>query len=158
MSIDEKFRAFAHYLETGIDPIRRAGVKVLSCRERQVKLLMPLEGNTNHLGIMYGGSLLTLAEMSGGALCGVTFDYRRYVPVIKDLSLRFCKPAISDVTLEVAFGDAQFEATSAALMEKGKCDFTLSLEIKDETGTLIASATGLYQVRNIPEGLVVPIP
>ena len=155
--IDEKYRAFASYLETGIDPIRRAGVKVLECRERYVKLLMPLEGNTNHIGIMYGGSLLTIAEMSGGAIFGVTFDYHRYVPIIRDMSLKFLKPALSDVTLEAAFGDDQYQSALATLLEKGKADFTLPLEIKDAAGTIVASATGVYQVRPMPEGFNVPI-
>ena len=155
--IDEKYRPFADYLENGIDPLRRAGVKVLACRDRHVKLLMPLSGNTNHLNIMYGGSLLAIAEMSGGALCGVTFDYHKYVPIIKELSFKFSKPALTDVTLEIDFDDAQYEKTLAMLREKGKADFTLVLEIKDAQGTVVALATGLYQVRNMPEGLVVPI-
>jgi len=154
---DEKFRALADYLENGIDPIRRAGVKVLVCRERRVKLLMPLAGNTNHLGIMYGGSLLAIAEMSGGAICGVTFDYHTYVPVIKEISFKFKRPALSDVTLEVGMDDDLYDKTRAELLEKGKADFTLDLEIRDAAGTVVASARGLYQVRPIPEGLVPPI-
>jgi len=155
--IDNKYAKFAQYVETGIDPIRRSGIRLLECRDRHVKLFLPLEPNKNHLNIMYAGSLCTLAEMSGGAIFGVCFDYFKYVPIVKKIEVRFVKPGLTDVTLVVSLTEDQVGAILKVLEEKGKSDFTLELEIKDTVGDTVVRATGLYQVRNIPEGLKNPL-
>ena len=62
--IEEKYKSLATYVESGIEGIRRTGLKVLALQDRYVKLLMPLQGNVNHVGIMYAGSLFTIGEPS----------------------------------------------------------------------------------------------
>lgn len=40
--VEEKYARFADYVENGIDPIKRTGIRLLECRDRHVKLLLPL--------------------------------------------------------------------------------------------------------------------
>lgn len=42
--IEEKYKVLAFYVESGIESIRRTGLKVLSLRDRYVKIQMPLSG------------------------------------------------------------------------------------------------------------------
>ena len=86
--IDEKYKALALFVESGIEGIRRTGLKVLSLRDRYVKLLMPLQGNINHVGIMYAGSLFTIGEVMGGAIFGASFAWASIIP-----SSRRCRSA-----------------------------------------------------------------
>ncbi|MCP4133976.1 MAG: DUF4442 domain-containing protein [bacterium] len=155
--IDEKYKNLVDYLENGIDAIKRCGITVLECRDRALKLQLPLALNTNHLGIMYGGSLLTVAEMSGGAIFGVSFDYIKYIPLVKEVSMKFKKPALSDVTLEVSVTAEKVEEMQKELDEKGKSNFTMEMELKDQNDQVVALVTGIYQVRDIPEGLTSPL-
>ena len=64
--IEEKYKVAAGYVESGVEGIKRTGIKVLAMRDGYVKTLMPLEENVNHVGIMYAGSLFTIGECMGG--------------------------------------------------------------------------------------------
>lgn len=48
--MEEKYKAFAGYLESAIGIVQQMGLKVVSMQERYVKLLMPLQKNINHVG------------------------------------------------------------------------------------------------------------
>jgi len=58
---------FVTMVETGIDFVRRMGLKVVEMKRCRVELLAPLEINKGHIGSMYAGALFTLAEIPGGA-------------------------------------------------------------------------------------------
>ncbi|MDD5712743.1 MAG: YiiD C-terminal domain-containing protein, partial [Smithellaceae bacterium] len=83
--IEERLKDAAAYTESGIEGIRRTGLKVLDFREGYVKIKMPLEGNINHVGMMYAGSLFTIGEVSGGAIFAASFDYGKYFPIVKEV-------------------------------------------------------------------------
>ncbi len=155
--IEERFKNLVVYLETGIDAIARTGVKALECRERYVKMLMPLAGNTNHIGMMYAGTLFTLGEIPGGAIFGVSFDVTKYVPIVKEVSIRFRRPALTDVTLEVSMEKETAEKISKEAESTGKADFPLELEIKDASGEVVAIVKGTWQIRKMPEGMTSPL-
>ncbi|HOW84276.1 MAG TPA: YiiD C-terminal domain-containing protein [Spirochaetota bacterium] len=155
--IDEKYKRIADYTKNGIEAIRRTGLSLLECRDNYIKLLMPLEGNVNHIGMMYAGSLFTIGEVSGGAIFGVTFDYLKYIPIVKEVAIRFRKPALSDVTLEVELTPERARELQDITEQKGKADFTMDLEIKDSSGETVALVHGIWQVRKIPEGMPNPL-
>lgn len=155
--IEERFKNLVVYLETGINAIARTGVKALECRERYVKMLMPLAGNTNHIGMMYAGTLFTLGEIPGGAIFGVSFDVTKYVPIVKEVSIRFRRPALTDVTLEVSMEKETAERISKEAESTGKADFPLELEIKDASGEVVAIVKGTWQIRKMPEGMTSPL-
>ncbi len=156
-TIDEKYRYFVEYIETGIEGIRRTGIRVLECRPNFLKLLMPLEGNTNHIGIMYAGSLFTIGEISGGAVFGVAFDYTKYIPIVKEVNIRFRRPVVTDVTLDITMDQEKADAIQRETDRNGKADFTMDLEIKDAGGETVAKVHGIWQCRLIPEGMKNPL-
>lgn len=142
-------------LETGIKFVANSGLKVLELRRGYVKCLMPFAGNGNHIGTMYAGSLFTVAEIPGGALFLSSFDATRYVPIIKEMTMRFLKPAKGDVTIEVGIDDAKIVAISADADANGKAEFVLEGAIKTADGTVVATSHGVYQLRStqwVPKG------
>ncbi|HSV96810.1 MAG TPA: YiiD C-terminal domain-containing protein [Spirochaetota bacterium] len=155
--IDEKYKKIADYTKNGIEAIKRTGLTLLECRDNYVKLLMPLEGNVNHIGMMYAGSLFTIGEVSGGAIFGVTFDYLKYIPIVKEVTIRYRKPALSDVTLVVEMTSDRVGELQERTDRNGKADFTLDLEIKDAGDETVALVHGIWQVRKIPEGMKNPL-
>lgn len=154
--IDEKYSRVAKAMLEGVEPIRRTGLEVVECRDWHVKLKMPLEGNTNHIGIMYGGTLFTLGETAGGAVFAVAFDYNSYFAIVKDVRIRYKRPAMSDITMEVTMEEQEAERIVAEVEEKGKCDFTLRLELKDINDDIVAELEGVWQARKIPPGMRLP--
>ncbi len=155
--IQEQYKNFAAYLERGIEAVRKTGIRVVECRDRYVKLMLPLQGNVNHLGMMYAGSMSTLGELSGGAVAGVSFGVTEYFPIIKELKVRYVRPALSDVTLEAAMSEETIRECREKLAVKGKADFALEIKMMDAQGEVVAQVNGLYQVRPIPEGMVNPV-
>ena len=133
--------------------IERTGLKILEMRDRYAKALMPLDGNTNHVGIMYAGSLFTLGEFCGGAIHLAGIDFSKFYPIVKDVSIRFRRPAMTDVTVEVSMSEQEIQRLEAEASEKGKADFELNLELKDLSGETMAEVSGTWQIRKIPEGM-----
>ena len=127
--------------------IKRMGVKALELKPRYVKLQAPLQRNENHIGSMYAGALFTLAEMLCGALYMTTFDFSLYYPILKEMKIQFSRPAKTDVTAEIGLPEAESERIEAEAKEKGKSEFVLFGEIKDESGDTIAVSKGVYQLR-----------
>ena len=155
--IEEKYQYAAEYTETGIEGIRRTGIKVLELRDRYAKLLMPLAGNTNHVGIMYAGSLFTIGELSGGVIFAAAFDATKYYPIVKEITIKFLKPVMTDVTLVVEMSEEKVKEIKKRLEEKGKADFELDLDIKDPNGQVMAVVHGIWPIRKLPEGFESPL-
>ena len=156
--IEENYKVVAEYVETGVEGIKRTGIKVLAMKDRYVKTLMPLEGNVNHVGIMYAGSLFTIGECMGGAIYGVAFDVKRFYPIVKEVTIKFRRPVMTDVTLELEMSRQKAEAIQQEAEEKGKADFTLDLELKDAKDETVCKVSGIWQIRKIPEGMESPFP
>ena len=151
--IEKKYQTMAEYVESGVEGIKRTGLKVLEMRDRYVKTLMPLEGNVNHVGIMYAGSLFTLGEIMGGIMWGIMFDSEKFYPLVKEITIRFTRPAATDVSLEVEFDKETSDRIQAEAEKEGKADYTLDLELKDAAGETVSVVHGVWQIRKTPEEL-----
>ena len=134
-------------VEKKIAFVERMGLKVVELIPGHVKLMVPLKGNENHIGSMYAGALFTLAEIPGGALILTTFDPTKCFPVIKELTIKFLRPAGSDITIEIFLPQEEVERIRRDLSERGKAEFVLHGELKDVSGTVVAKSTGVYQIR-----------
>ncbi len=156
--IEEKYKVSAEYVETGVEGIARTGIKVLAMKDRYVKMLMPLEGNVNHVGIMYAGSLFTIGECMGGAIYGVAFDVRRFFPIVKEVTIKFRRPVTTDVTLELDMSEEEADKIQQEAEDAGKADFALDLELKDTNGETVCLVSGIWQIRKIPDGMDSPFP
>ncbi len=136
-------------LEQGIAFVKNAGLIVEHLEPGEVRCLMPFKGNGNHIGTMYAGALFTVAEIPGGALFLSSFNTTRFFPVVKALNLKFVKPAKSDVRVTARLSAAEITRIEQEATQNGKAEFTLSLELKDAEGVVVAISEGLYQLRRV---------
>lgn len=89
-----------HLTEEKIAFVQRSGLRAEVLEPGYVRLRMPGAGNENHIGSMYAGALFTLAELPGGALFLTSFDSARFYPIVKEMTLRFRRPAKGDIRVE----------------------------------------------------------
>lgn len=125
----------------------RMGLETVEIRKGYAKLRAPIEGNENHVGIMYAGALFTLAEVPGGSIFYSLFDGSKYYPVVKDMYIRFRRPATTDVTIEMTMTEDEAKQIAAEADKNGKADFILEGEMKDASGEVVALSKGTYQIR-----------
>lgn len=76
-----------------------------------------------------------------------SFDAGKYYPVIKDMHIRFRRPATTDVHVEVRMGEKEIARIEQEAAEKGKADYILEGNIIDGNGEVVAIMTGTYQLR-----------
>lgn len=127
--------------------VRRSGLKAEILEPGHVRLRMPFEGNQNHIGTLYAGALFTLAEVPGGALFLTSFDARRFYPIVKELSLRFRRPARGDISVDARLGSDEIQRIRQEAEDRGKADYWLELQLIDASGEVVAESRGLYQLR-----------
>lgn len=135
------------FTEEKIDFVKRCGLRAEQLEPGFVRLCMPLQGNQNHIGSLYAGALFTLAEIPGGALFLTSFDVQRFYPLIKEMNLRFRRPATSDITVEAHLSDEELKRIQTEAEENGKADYSLELQLRDAGGEVVAETKALYQLR-----------
>ncbi len=140
----EQMQAF---IEKPFAFVERIGLKAPVLERGRVRLALPLEGNGNHIGSMYAGALFTLAEIPGGALYLTSFDTDRFYPVVKEMTIRFLKPVITDATVEIRLDEAAIARIEDEAAARGKADYVLEGEIRDAAGQVVATSRGVYQLR-----------
>lgn len=134
-------------VENKFDFLRNMGLKILALAPGEVKLMLPKKGNENHLGTVFAGALFTLGEVPGGVLIYTTFDAAKLYPVVKEMNIKFVRPATTDVTIEISMGKTESDRLAQKVEETGKADFTLDGEVLDAEGRVVAQTRGLYQLR-----------
>ena len=134
----------------GLIPILGAmGLEVLEASDGRASARIPLEPNRNHFGVIYAGSLFTVAEMLGGAIGFTALAMDGFIPLVKRLEITFTRPATSAVTASTSLSPDEIERIRAEAEELGKADFELTCDITDEAGTVVASTSGTYQLRRM---------
>lgn len=127
------------------------GIRVVEARPGFVEVEMPFEPNRNHFGAAYAGSLYTAAEVLGGQIMRVSLDLdgelAGFVPLLKSSSIRYQRPALGPVRARASLAAAEIERIRTEAPVHGKCDYELDAEIVAEDGTVLAVASGLYQLR-----------
>lgn len=135
-------------MSTGAVPFaERAGVDLVEFERGRVVMKIPFQGNQNHIGIMYAGALFTVAEIPGGALFMSAFDLSKCYPILVDMSVKFLKPATTDVYVEARLSEEDIARVNAELESQGKSNYVLALELKDTNGTVVATTLATYQAR-----------
>lgn len=136
-------------LAKNIPFVERTGLEILELERGYVKMKMPFEPNVNHVQMMYAGALYTLAELPGGAIFATSFDAKSYYPIVKDMSIRFRRPAKTDVTVEVRLAPERAAEIQAQADRDGKADYEWECELKDDSGEVVAITKNVYQLRKI---------
>lgn len=135
------------FIEQAIPAMHGLGIRVLELAPGHVVATAPLEGNANHLGTLYAGTLFGLGEMLGGALCAVGLDLERFYPTVKDVQIRFLRPATSDVRAEASMSEAEMARIRSEAERDGKAEFVIEASITDADGSVVATTLGTYQLR-----------
>jgi thioesterase domain-containing protein len=135
-------------LEFTIPVAHSMGVRAVEVRSGYAAAEVPIEGNGNHFGVMYAGALFTVAEVLGGAIGVASFDNSKYFPLVKDVQIRFRRPAKTVVRSVATLDEATIAATAQEAEANGKADFELDAELTDAEGTVVATTHGLYQLRS----------
>ena len=135
------------FTEDKIAFVKRMNLKAEVLEPGFVRLRVPLAGNENHIGSMYAGALFTLAEIPGGALFLTSFDASKFYPIVKEMNLRFRRPATGDIRVEASLSEAQIEQLQKQATEHGKAEYVLELQLTDDSGEVVAQSRGLYQLR-----------
>ncbi|TVP55608.1 MAG: DUF4442 domain-containing protein [Halomonadaceae bacterium] len=130
----------------GLPFTRRNGFTIEALRHGYLRARMPIKGNKNHMGTVYAGAQFLLAEVPFGALSIVEFE-GRYIPILRELSIRFLQPARSDLILELELDQQQIAEVVKEAEEKGKANLPLSLALQDSQGAIVATAEADYQIR-----------
>lgn len=129
------------------------GVRVLEATSGRAVAELPAEPNVNHFGVTYAGSLYSVAEMLGGVLSLATFDLEGelagFVPLVKESTIRFRRPAMGVVRATAALSDTEVARVRADALATGKGEFVLEAVLTDAQGEVVASTVGTYQVRRV---------
>ncbi len=145
----EELEQIRQHAGSGFPFSARTEVKVLALEKGYTKMLMPFAPNQNHVGMMYAGALFTLSELPGGVIYMSSFDISKYYPIVKDMSIRFRRPATTDITVEVRVDDDFVEKIQKEAEENGKADYEWECELKDASGEVVAISKNTYQLRKI---------
>jgi thioesterase domain-containing protein len=122
------------------------GVHVVECTDARIVLTAPLERNHNHLGTAFGGSLHTMATLSGYSLLWYLLREPDAHIVIRESHMQYEKPVAGDIR-------AVCEAPSAAelgrlrdsLARKGKGRIELKSVVEGENA-MAAKFRGVFVV------------
>jgi len=141
------YRVLNGLIGRGLPFTRRNGFTIDALKAGYLRAHLPLKGNRNHMGTVYAGAQFLLAEVPFGALAILEFE-GQYVPILRELTIRFHKPARSDLTLELILEEAVRERIEADIAANGKANLLLELALTDRDGETVATAKADYQVRS----------
>jgi thioesterase domain-containing protein len=134
-------------IELAIPVAHRMGIRIVELGEGYAAGIAPLEGNTNHLGTLYAATLFGVAEILGGVISVATFDSSKFYPTVKDVQIRFRRPAKTAVRATASLDPDAIARIKAEAETNGKSEFELEAQISDETGEIVATTRGTYQLR-----------
>lgn len=122
-----------------VEFVERTGLKRLAEGRGHARLLMPLAGNENHVGVLYMGAYTVLAE-AVAAIPGISIlDTARFFPILKDIYVDFHKSAASDVTAEFRLSEQVLDGLLADLERKGSATYIAEFPMHDAGGVHVAS-------------------
>jgi len=130
--------------------VERTGMRRLEERRGHSKLLMPLEGNANHVDVMYLGAFCVLAEAAAAGPGISILDTARFFPIVKDIAIDFHRMAASDVTGAFTLSEEAIKVLLADLERKGSAGYVAEVPMHDAAGTLVA--TGRVTIKLLSHG------
>jgi hypothetical protein len=122
-----------------VEFVERTGLQRLALGRGHARLLMPIAGNENHVGVMYMGAYTVLAE-AVAALPGISIlDTSRFFPILKDIYVAFHKSAASDVTAEFRLSEEALGGLITDLERKGSATYLAEFPMHDASGVHVAT-------------------
>ncbi len=132
-------------------PFRGAGIRVrrLTSDWTEIDVEMKLRWwNRNYVGTHYGGSLFSMTDPFF-ALMLIENLGKDYIVWDKSASIRFKKPGRGTVSASFRLSEEQIREIKQALnsQEKQKIEPVFTVEVKDESGSVIAEVEKLLHIR-----------
>ena len=109
------------------------------------------EDNHNHLETMHASAQFTLAETASGDFLQILFPelVGKVVPVLRDATVKFKKPAVKKVIACPSISDEAREKFDTHYLKKGRASISVDVEIKDIENTVTCIATYNWFVQKI---------
>jgi uncharacterized protein (TIGR00369 family) len=134
--------------------VKMSDIRVDVFEKRRVRLSVPVrEKHLNHVGIVYAGTHFMLMEVAGAALFVTTYGIERFIPINKGMSIRYLKPAYTDLACELTLTEEDAAARIKPVEEKGRGDWILDMTVTDETGNTVSTSQCNYYLISTGSGL-----
>jgi acyl-coenzyme A thioesterase PaaI-like protein len=105
----------------------------------------------NHLGTVHASALLALAEASSGEFLLRHFGSSEgVIPVVRRLEAKFRKPANGAIFSSTKTTPEALAALDADLGAKSRALVSIAVEVHDESGAHVLSATVEWYIQRIP--------
>ena len=130
-------------------PFLGAGIRVkrLAPGWKEVDVEMKLRWwNANYVGTHYGGSLYSMTDPFFMVMLIENLG-RDYIVWDKSAAIRFKRPGRGTVTASFRLSDQQIDEIKQALNAEKKIERVFTVEVKDESGTVIAEVEKLLHIR-----------
>ena len=146
---DVDFDAIAKGLTMAVPFAGHVGLEITEVSAGEATVVLPQRAElNNHVGSQHAGALFTAAETASGAAFVGAFALRMgdVVPLAKSAEIAYEKIANGPITAVGRLGIDAVEAL-ATLDAEGKVEFPCEVELHDEAGTRVATATVHWHVR-----------
>jgi Domain of unknown function (DUF4442) len=130
-------------------PFLGAGIRVkrLAPGWKEIDVEMKLRWwNANYVGTHYGGSLYSMTDPFFMVMLIENLG-KDYIVWDKSASIRFKKPGRGTVFAKFRLSDQQIQEIKQALATEKKIERVFTVEVKDESGTVIAEVEKLLHIR-----------
>ena len=130
-------------------PFLGAGIRVkrLAPGWKEVDVEMKLRWwNANYVGTHYGGSLYSMTDPFFMVMLIENLG-PDYIVWDKSAAIRFKRPGRGTVTASFRLSDQQIDEIKQALNAEKKIERVFTVEVKDESGTVIAEVEKLLHIR-----------
>jgi len=130
-------------------PFLGAGVKLESMSKdfRKARVSMKLTFyNRNYMGTQFGGSLYAMVD-PWYMLMLIKNLGQDYIVWDKAATIHFRKPGRGKVSAEFHLTDEHLHEIKSYLIDQNKMDYVFKVEIKDESGKLIAEVDKVLYIR-----------
>lgn len=125
------------YLYDNIPLAKAMGVEVIDIGKHSLTLKAPLSSNSNMHGTAFGGSLSSLALLTGWSLIHTQVS-DQWLPggdlVIAEAHIIYQKPVATDLVAQAKMDIEQFTQFIQTYKEKGKARLTVEIEVKTDKG------------------------
>ena len=139
-------------------PFLGAGIRVkrLAPGWKEVDVEMKLRWwNANYVGTHYGGSLYSMTDPFFMVMLIENLG-QDYIVWDKSAAIRFKRPGRGTVTASFSLSDQQIDEIKQALNAEKKIERVFTVEVKDESGTVIAEVEKLLHIRRKDQPATLP--
>lgn len=143
------FEAIAQGMTMAVPFAGHLGLEITEMSAGEATVRLPRRPElTNHVGSQHAGALFTLAETASGAAFVGAFAVRMgdVTPLARSADINYEKIAEGPILAHARLGVDAADAL-ATLDSEGKVEFPCEIELTDQSGTRVATATVHWHVR-----------